>query len=477
MNQYKINLLDLPNEILLIILKKLDNMDVLYSLFDLNNERLDKIIQENTFTNNLNFVLITLTDDVLSISDSRIDRFCKNILPKIYYNVKSLILNSLSMERILFAADYPNLNKLKIFNFNDTIVLRYFTIPESFPSLVLCNLSLTTFHSSTLHKLSIHVMFYDDLLALLDGRLKQLNTLNVVIINSEYDSRNVYNMNNLPDLKCFYLQYDCNSDIYYNHILPLLRHMSNIEQLNLLLIFENQTTFINGKHIYDEIIVHMSRLRIFNFCFCTFMLLCQSIDHLSKDDILETFSNNIYQQVDCMIRYRDTAIKYHVFSLPFMFDYLPFIDNKFLNIIFNHVIRLEVDDGIPFEHEFFMRISLSFPSLKLLRVLNLKPQTSISSNLSSNDNQLHSTIIEFPYLTSLNLLSAHDDYVDQFLNDKKARLPCLTKLAVSDDKLRIVTKEFTNERTRLNCMKVKQLNLGHHRNIDSEDFRVYFPLL
>ena len=40
MNQYKVNLLDLPNEILLIILKKLDNMDVLYSLFDLNNERL-----------------------------------------------------------------------------------------------------------------------------------------------------------------------------------------------------------------------------------------------------------------------------------------------------------------------------------------------------------------------------------------------------------------------------------------------------
>jgi len=127
MNQYKVNLLDLPNEILLIILKKLDNMDVLYSLFDLNNERLDKIIQENTFTNNLNFVLITLTDDVLSISDSIIDRFCKNILPKIHYNVKSLILNSLSMERILFSGDYPNLNKLKIFNFNDKTALRYFT--------------------------------------------------------------------------------------------------------------------------------------------------------------------------------------------------------------------------------------------------------------------------------------------------------------------------------------------------------------
>ena len=41
MNQCNINLLDLPNEILLIILKKLDNMDVLYSLLDVDNQRLD----------------------------------------------------------------------------------------------------------------------------------------------------------------------------------------------------------------------------------------------------------------------------------------------------------------------------------------------------------------------------------------------------------------------------------------------------
>ncbi|CAF2248554.1 unnamed protein product [Rotaria magnacalcarata] len=105
----------------------LDNMDVLYSLFDVNNQRLSNIIQENTFTNTLNFVLITLTDDILSISDPILDRFCINILPRIHYNVKSLILNSLSMERILSAADYPNLSELKIFNFNGKIASRYFT--------------------------------------------------------------------------------------------------------------------------------------------------------------------------------------------------------------------------------------------------------------------------------------------------------------------------------------------------------------
>ncbi|CAF3997196.1 unnamed protein product, partial [Rotaria sordida] len=46
MNQSKINLLNLPNEILFIILKKLNNMDVLYSLFDVDKQRLDILLQE-----------------------------------------------------------------------------------------------------------------------------------------------------------------------------------------------------------------------------------------------------------------------------------------------------------------------------------------------------------------------------------------------------------------------------------------------
>ncbi|CAF4759878.1 unnamed protein product, partial [Rotaria sp. Silwood2] len=38
-------------------------MDVLYSLFDVDKQRLDILLQENIFTNTLNFVLTTLTDD------------------------------------------------------------------------------------------------------------------------------------------------------------------------------------------------------------------------------------------------------------------------------------------------------------------------------------------------------------------------------------------------------------------------------
>ena len=127
MDRTDIHLLDLPVEILLEILKKLSNMDVLYSLLDVGHQRLNMLVQEETFTNTLNFVLTTLTDDILSISDPILDRFCMNILPRIHYNVKSLIVNSLSMERILLAGDYPNLCQIKIFNFNVKIAPRYFT--------------------------------------------------------------------------------------------------------------------------------------------------------------------------------------------------------------------------------------------------------------------------------------------------------------------------------------------------------------
>ncbi|CAF1553732.1 unnamed protein product [Rotaria sordida] len=132
MNLSNIGLLDLPYDILLIILKKLNNIDVLYSLLDVDNQRLDVIVQENTFTNTLNFVLTTSTDDISPFTDSILDRFCINILPRIHHNIKSLILDSISMERILLAADYPNLTELKLFNFNGKIVSHYFTVESPF---------------------------------------------------------------------------------------------------------------------------------------------------------------------------------------------------------------------------------------------------------------------------------------------------------------------------------------------------------
>ncbi len=127
MNQHNVHLLDLPNEILFLILRKLGNVDVLYSLLGINNQRLEIVAQQEIFTNILNFVSISRsTDEIASIPVSILVRFCASILPRIHINVKTLILESSSMERILHAATYPNLTELNIFNFNKTIVSRYF---------------------------------------------------------------------------------------------------------------------------------------------------------------------------------------------------------------------------------------------------------------------------------------------------------------------------------------------------------------
>jgi hypothetical protein len=44
-----------------------------------------------------------------------LDRFCSEILPKIHHQIQWLSLESSSIERILLAANYPNLCQLDIF--------------------------------------------------------------------------------------------------------------------------------------------------------------------------------------------------------------------------------------------------------------------------------------------------------------------------------------------------------------------------
>ncbi|CAF2898294.1 unnamed protein product [Rotaria sp. Silwood2] len=526
MNQSNIDLLHLPNEILFIILKKLDNMDVLYSLLGVDNQRLDSIVEENTFTNTLNFVLTTPTDDTFSIADPILNRFCNSILPRIHYNVKSLILHSISMKHILLTGDYPNLTQLKLFNFNEKIVSSYFTVespfrrifqqqitdlilvfekdfneissvhytidvygyilkffvnlkhlsiiglfPHCFPFVQFRDIPLNICFSSTLCKLSISIENLEDCYALLDGRLKQLTTLIVDIIHSKYHSSNIYNTDNLPNLKCFSLTTCyCSTDTYDNRILPLFRRMLNLEELTLNITVVNRTTFIDGTFIYNEIFVHMPRLHMFYFYICTDTETDRLVRHLSKDDIQRTFTKILFQEVESIVNYPCSTVTCHVFSLPFMFEYLCCIGNIFPTIIFNHVKDLSVQDKVPFEHEFFIRIASSFPLLQKLSIINLRPQSA-----NSNDNQLYS-IVKYPYLISLRLMVVYHDYVEQFLNDTKTHLPRLTELAVDDNQLKLVTENFTRDTTRLNCIKVNKLDIDQTK-VQSKDFYIYFPLL
>jgi hypothetical protein len=120
MNRSNVHFLDLPNEMLFYILKKLENVDVLYSLFGINHDRLDSITREEIFSTTLNFA--SKVDDTIILG-----RFCNYILPRIHSNVKCLIVEPASMERILLASPYPNLTELKIYNFQRDNSLNYFT--------------------------------------------------------------------------------------------------------------------------------------------------------------------------------------------------------------------------------------------------------------------------------------------------------------------------------------------------------------
>ncbi|CAM2725543.1 unnamed protein product [Rotaria socialis] len=523
MNQYNIHLLDLPNEILLIILRKLNNIDVLYSLLDINNGRLDIIAQENTFTNILNFVN---TNNI-----SLIDRFCIYILPRIHQNIKYFIFEPAVMERILLAAVYPNLTELKLFNFEQQIASKYFTDESSLrsvfqqqitslilvnndksarvgslkeytinvyahilnffknltylnimgpcvmlcPGLSLCDLPSTTFYSSILTHLSIVVQTFDDCLYLLDGRLKQLTSFNANVYSIDSFSTIVQNTDMLPNLKCFSLKSYFRFQ-QYEQIPSLLRRMPYLEHLTLYLCINDQHRITDGTRVQDDILAHMSQLHSFTFYISTYIDSGDLRHNISREHIQQTFINIGQQNATTIVnRLSRSVVECSIFSLPFAFDYLGSLGNTFPNIIFNYVTYLVVEDKDAFRHEFFVRIARSFPSLKDLRIFNIELQLSSDCTLSSDHSQSYS-MIEYPHLTSLDVGYSHRDYLEQFLNETKACVPCLTNLKVSPRHLKIVTKNFTREETRRNCAEIKQLITLQPLD-DSQDYYHYFPSL
>lgn len=116
-------LTSVPDEILLLILNKLTNIEVLYSLIGVNI-RLDKLSSDAMFTEHLTLMKRSTNDIISSLDSSMLDRFCSEILPRINRQIKWLNLESLSMKCILLAADYPNLYGLSLFNIDYETVVR-----------------------------------------------------------------------------------------------------------------------------------------------------------------------------------------------------------------------------------------------------------------------------------------------------------------------------------------------------------------
>lgn len=259
---------------------------------------------------------------------------------------------------------------------------------------------------------------------------------------------------------------------YDDQIVPLLRQMTQLEKLTLSLNVDQRRTFIEGTHLNKMILSQMSHLKTFIFDIVTHTVI--NDENLKTiDDIQSTFVQNVDGYIDY---YQNGTGRCHIYSCPFTMEYLHDITNNFPGGIFMNVRTLFIFDGIrPFEHDFFKRISHSFPLLNSLTVFNSKQQNEKQTRQLYNDEKIFS-IIEFPRLSQLNLKDAHFDYVEQFLLDTNTHLPYLDQLKIQYEHLVNLTENFTNNVARVNCAKVKHLLLDK-KIIYSNDFFLYFPLL
>ncbi|CAM4949413.1 unnamed protein product, partial [Rotaria socialis] len=279
----------------------------------------------------------------------------------------------------------------------------------------------------------------------------------------------------LPNLKCFSLK------SYFRHqqyekIPSLLRRMPYLEHLTLYLSIKGRNRIIDGTCVQDDILVHVPQLHSFTFYISTYIDIGDLSHNLSHEHIQQTLINIGQQNATSIINNLGTCVvECSIFSLPFSFDYLLYLGNIFPNIVFNYVTYLLVQHRDGFKHEFFVRIARSFPLLKYLRIYNIKPQVSTDPTLSSDHSQLYS-MIEYPHLMSLDVAYSNKCYLEQFLNETKACVPCLIELAMSQYDLKIVTNNFTREETRRNCAKVKQL-ISIQPLDNSQDLYHYFPSL
>jgi hypothetical protein len=418
---------------------------------------LDESPFAHIFKNQISHLTITITDDSEALS---LDVLAENVYARLF-------------------TSFTSLTHLEFGTYKSSQEL----------SLVLRNLPSNICFSSNIVNLCVKVLYFDDCLCLLDGRLYQMNTLTVivdfyypvsltttnntvkkVILNISYS---FFFQKGLHNLKCFSLTaFAINMSTYDNQIVPLLRQMSQLEQLTLSLGVFQRTTFIDGTHLNNEILSQMSHLHGFIFDIVTHIVITNE-DRKSINDIRSTF----IQDVDCYIDYLPNGQgRCHVYSLPFARGYFQNINNNFPGGIFMSVRTLSVSDyTCPFEHDFFKRISRSFPLLNRLTVFNTIQQNEKRAR-QSYDYEQTSSIVEFSHLSQLDLGYAHVDYVEQFLLDTNTHLPYLDQLRIEYEHLITVTENFTSNATRVNCAKLKRL-MFKQTMVHSKDFYFYFPLL
>ena len=125
-----LNILDLPDEMFLVILKKLNMMYVLSSL-NAVNRRFDRLAVDYSFVHHLDMTdmmsISSLYIQSPSANSQVVSRICRKILPRIHHLVHQLTVEEYSMKQILLSDNYPQLSSLSLVNFHEETLLKSLT--------------------------------------------------------------------------------------------------------------------------------------------------------------------------------------------------------------------------------------------------------------------------------------------------------------------------------------------------------------
>jgi hypothetical protein len=125
-NAIEMNLLDLPDEILLFILKKLNVVDALFRQSGLHS-RLDQLLFDRVYVRVLDFTIKSWDDSISSMNDLVINQVCEKILPHINDKIIKLTLKPNAIERVLRVVDYPKVSSLSLMNFSEKALIQHLT--------------------------------------------------------------------------------------------------------------------------------------------------------------------------------------------------------------------------------------------------------------------------------------------------------------------------------------------------------------
>ncbi len=123
--------------------------------------------------------------------------------------------------------------------------------------------------------------------------------------------------------------------------------MSNLEKLTLNISIQDWNRVIDGTDIQHDIFDCMPQLHSFTFYICTYVKMVDLSYKFTSEDIQQTLTGIGQQHAISMVNFVISIINVYgvraacsIFSLPFEFDYLKDLGNKFPNIVFSYVTYL-----------------------------------------------------------------------------------------------------------------------------------------